>query len=60
MDVYGDHCLYRRVHQVEKACGEILDLLDQLVHLGERESEEEMELRVSKDIQVPVVKKDHQ
>lgn len=38
----------------------MLDPLDQLAHLVERESEEEMESRVSRDIQVLVVKKDHQ
>lgn len=47
------------VHLVVLVCVEILDPLDQLAHLVERESEEEMDSRVSRDIQVPVVKKDH-
>lgn len=52
--------LYNRAHLVEKVHVDKLDLLDQLVQLEDRESEEEMESRVTKDIQVPVVKKDHQ
>ena len=43
-----------------KECVEKLDPPDQLVHQEVRESEEEMESRVSKDIQVLVVKRDHQ
>lgn len=38
----------------------MLDPPDQLVHLAEREFEEEMDLRVSKDIQDPVAKRDLQ
>ena len=39
---------------------EILDFLDQLVHPVGKEFEEEMESRVTKDIQDHRVKKDHQ
>lgn len=56
----GNYFIYCRVHQAKEVYVEMLELLDQSGPLVTRVSEEEMESRVTRDIQVPVVKKDHQ
>lgn len=50
---------YCRVHLVEKVCVEMLDLLDRLVLVAEKELEAEMELRVKRDTQDLRVKRVH-